>query len=369
MRIGLVTADFVPNVGGLAAHVAGLGEALAEMGQTVDVITLPLGDMRERETHWHGMTVHRPAIPRAKPLYSCLLGRWLKRFLQRQPLDIVHVHGLRPLEATQGLKVPVVFTNHTSGFLRRIGKGESERKRLASRLAHIRHVLAPSTELCTATRSVGYDGPVDFIPNGVDIARFTPGPSPLRAQWSIQDDEVVVLLARRLVEKNGVTVFAEAAGFLERLPLRLVFAGDGPERAKVENILRHSGMFDRAVFLNTVPNAEMPDVYRAADIAVLPSFIEATTITGLESMACGVPLVGTAVGGIPALLDHGVTGLLVPPGAPEAIGAAIRALAEDAERRRAMGQKARERVVERFSWGRIAAATAAIYRRYVGTSP
>lgn len=372
MRIGLITADFHPNVGGVAAHVVELGRALVLNGHEVHVVTLPLGEERARTGTLHGMTVHRPAIPKGKPLYSWLTRFWLNRFLAETPLDVMHVHGLRPVEATAGLTIPVVFTNHTSGFLKRIRKGELERARLARRLAHVAHVLAPSDELVEATRSVGYRGPVEFISNGVDTTRFYPDrktdsgapteAETLRSQWTQAEDEVVVLLARRLVQKNGVTVFAEAVTRLKnRSRTRIVFAGDGAERAEVERILRDGKMLDRSIFLGNVPNPEMPDIYRAADLSVLPSFMEATSITGLESMATGLPLVGTRVGGIPALIDDGVTGLLVPPGEPDELAAAMDRLIVDASLRSAMGEAGRSRAAGEFSWLSIAERTAAAY--------
>ncbi|MET0082767.1 MAG: glycosyltransferase family 4 protein [Sedimenticola sp.] len=361
MRIGLISADFAPNVGGVAAHVVELGKALAKAGHEVHVITLPLGDMREKQARWEGMQVHRPRIPKGKPFYSWLLARWLKRFLAETPLDILHVHGLRPLEATRGLKIPVLFTNHTSGFLRRIEKGEGELREMAARLKHICHVLAPSEQLCDATRLTGYKGPVSFIPNGVDTDRFQPSPSGLRDKWSITQDEVVILLARRLVDKNGVVIFAEATAALKGLPVRIVFAGDGPEREKVASIIEKHGMTDKAIFLGNVPNPDMPDIYNAADISVLPSFMEATSITGLESMACGLPLVGTEVGGIPVLIDEGTTGFLVPPGNPQRLGEQMHTLAQDASLRQSMGSRSREKAVTEFSWKNIAARTAEIY--------
>jgi glycosyltransferase involved in cell wall biosynthesis len=379
MRIGLITADFHPNVGGVAAHVVELGKALTLNGHEVHVVTLPLGDQRDRSSELHGMVVHRPLIPKGKPLYSWLTRMWLNRFLATTPLDVMHVHGLRPLEATSGLTMPVVFTNHTSGFLKRIQKGEFERARLAKRLAHVAHVLAPSDELVEATKSVGYDGPVHFIPNGVDTGRFQPGDLQCqtdptvaqsavqhRAEWTRSDDEVVVLLARRLVEKNGVTVFAEAVTRLEhRERVRVVFAGDGAERSQVERILREGNMLDRSVFLGNVPNQAMPGIYRAADLSVLPSFMEATSITGLESMATGLPLIGTRVGGIPAIIKDGQSGLLVPPGEPGEIAAAIDRLVSDEALRKAMGVAGRQSAVAGFSWAGIAERTAEIYRQYL----
>jgi glycosyltransferase involved in cell wall biosynthesis len=361
MRIGLITADFYPNVGGVAAHVVELGRALVRLGHNVDVFTLPLGDQQESFSELHGMQVYRPSIPRGKPLYSWLLSRWLTKQLRRNPVDVMHVHGLRPLEATRGLTCPVIFTNHTSGFLKRIERGDSERRRMQRRLSHVSSVLAPSDELVEATRRVGYPGPVSFISNGVDTERFFPGDSPCRKQWSIGDDETVVLLARRLVEKNGVTVFAEAVTRLKNKTARIVFAGDGDERSNVQSILARGESGDRCTFLGNVPNTQMPDIYRAADISVLPSFMEATSITGLESMATGLPLVGTNVGGIPAIIDDKRTGLLVEPRDPDALAAAMDRLIEDADLRRQFGDAAQERATKEFSWEGIASRTVDAY--------
>ncbi len=363
MRIGLVSVDFYPNVGGVAAHVVELGKALVKQGHDVHVITLPIAVERSRESEFHGMQVHRTPFPKQKPVYSWLTNWWLRQFLQLQPLDVIHVHGLRPVEATRGLNVPVVFTNHTSGFLKRILRGLGEHRRLAERLKHVAHVLAPSDELVQATKTVGYQGPVTFISNGVDTNRFQPGEPSHREHWHAADDRVVVLLARRLVEKNGVTVFAEAVTRLRDLPVRVIFAGDGDDRGKVEEIVSQGQMRDECRFLGNILNTDMPDIYRSADISVLPSFMEATSITGLESMATGLPLVGTRVGGIPVLIDDEVSGLLVDPGQPIQIADAIRRLVVSPDLRQRMGEQARRRASELFCWNRIATETVAVYEQ------
>lgn len=368
MRIAQITADFAPNIGGVASHVVELSQALALLGEEVHVITRPLGDMRSKVAQWQGARVYRPNLLRPKPFYDWMLARWLRGFCASVKPDIIHVHGLRPLEATRHLPCPVIFTNHTSGYLMKIEKGQKARDRLSRQLAHISHVLAPSQELCDATAAVGYSGPIDFIPNGVDTGRFAPGESPLREQLGIDDEEVVILLARRLVEKNGVTVFAEAVAALKELPVRLLFAGDGEERGKVEQILRNNDMYSRSIFLGGVPNPQMPEVYRAADISVLPSFMEATSITGLESMACGIPLVGTTVGGIPTLINDQETGLLVPPGEPAALGKALAQLVANPALRQQMGAASRQRAEQEFSWQGIASRTLAIYRQHLEQS-
>jgi glycosyltransferase involved in cell wall biosynthesis len=363
MRIGLISADFHPNVGGVAAHVIELGKACAADGHEVHVCTLPIGDETQSTASWQGMHVHRPLLLRGRPFYTWMLRLWLKAFLKRTKLDVLHVHGLRPLEATRYLGPPVIFTNHTSGFLQRMEKGPRAQRRVAGRFSHLAAVIAPSEELAEATRRLNIPCDVHLISNGVDPQRFCPGPRSLRQQWGIADDETVVLLARRLVEKNGVRVFAEAARHFHRPGVRIVIAGDGPERAEMEQILQRDGCHDAVLFLGSVPNPQMPDVYRAADISVLPSFLEATSITGLESMATALPLVGTRVGGIPTIVDEGRTGLLVPAGDPPRLGDAIGRLIDHPDARRSMGEAARARVLSDFSWAALARRTVDIYEQ------
>ena len=197
-------------MGRVAAQVVELGKALATQNHDVNVVAIPCGAERSPVSTLHGMRVHRPSIPKQKPIYSWMTHRWLPKLIRDEKIDVLHVHGMRPLEATKNLSAPVVFTNHTSGFLKRIKNGPAEHRKLAKRLSHVAHVLTPSQELVDATLTVGYHGPVTFISNGVDTNRFTPGPAPFHNEWGVRDDEVVILLARRLVEKNGVRVCRSA---------------------------------------------------------------------------------------------------------------------------------------------------------------
>ncbi len=365
MKLGLACVDFYPNVGGIAAHVLELGRALVRLGHEVHIFTVPIQDQTESQSSLDGMTVHRIAVHPKLPFYSWITHRYLLQAVRQLNIEVLHVHGIRPLAASRRLPVPVVFTNHSSGFLKRVAKGARQQRRISNRMTHLCHVLAPSRELADKSREVGFTGPVDYIPNGVDIAKFQSGPSECRSEWQVPVNTPVMLLARRLVEKNGVTVFAKALTHLADLPWVTVFAGDGSERASVEQILERGGIADRCRLLGNVPNSKMLPIYRATDISVLPSFMEATSITGLESMATALPLVGTNVGGIPELIRSDETGLLVPPGNPIALANALRSLLVDRDMRLRMGQAGRQRAVDHFSWDSIAAQTAEIYARYL----
>jgi len=369
LRVLLVTSEFPPDVGGIGSHVAELARGLvSEIGRVTVVHPQSFGSKLPR-TDTQAFEVDRPRLIKGEPFYGVMLHRWLAREHVRAPFDLVHVHGVRPLSATRGLSVPTVFTNHSSGFLARLRASPKRRRRTAALLQHVASLIAPSDELVEAARTLGYTGPATMIPNGVDPGRFSPGASPIRAKLGIGADETVILLARRLVEKNGVTWFAKALGPLKGRAFKVVVAGEGGERAGMEAILSENGMLDRTIFLGSVPNTDMPDLYRSADLSVLPSLAEATSIAGLEAMACALPLVGTNVGGIPTIIEDRATGLLVPPREPQAMAEALSLLIADVDLRRRMGAAARAKVEREFTWPVIVRKTVDVYRATLARAP
>jgi len=365
IRVLFVTSEFPPDVGGIASHVAELAKALLSEVPCIQVVRPRSVWTALPDSGGTDYPVHRPGLIMAEPFYQSLLHQWLLRKLRREPADIVHVHGVRPLGATRGLPAMTVFTNHSSGFLARLHASPGRKRRTAQLLEHVDSLIGPSDELVDAARAFGYRGTATMISNGVDAGRFHPGGSPLRKTWGIGEDEVIILLARRLAEKNGVTDFARAVRLLDPKSCRIVVAGDGPERSKMMAILGEGNLFDRVLLLGAVPNVDMPPVYRAADISVLPSLAEATSISGLEAMATGLPLVGTRVGGIPAIIADGETGLLVAPRQPEEMAAALRRLMADQAMRERLGAAARKRVELEFSWPAIARQTLSVYEACV----
>ena len=141
----------------------------------------------------------------------------------------------------------------------------------------------------------------------------------------------------------------------------LTVIGTRPEGIKLARVVRAPPPIVTTRLLGSVPNDAMPRLHSASDVAVLPSLLEATSIAGLETMACGVPLLGTAVGGIPEIVTDGVEGTLVPPRDPGALASALERMLVNADGRRAMGARARERVVHEFSWQAISRRSVAVY--------
>jgi len=361
MKLCLITSEFPPVIGGIASHVYELARALSAKGVSVTVVHPVAPSTKMINGDAQGFKVFRPEIIRSKPFYDYALHRYLRTLQSEHRFDLIHVHGVRPLAATKGLGIPVVFTNHSSGFLARHHAGFIRKWQTKRLLKHVDALIGPSDELVESAKFFGYNGPAHMIANGVDAERFTPGEGMKRGALGIHNDDVVILLARRLVFKNGVIGFAEAVAQMKAENFRIVIAGDGPDRRAMVNILEKRDRLRHCIFLGRIPNSDMPDIFRSSDISVLPSLAEATSIAGLEAMASGLPLVGTNVGGIPTIINDGVTGLIVPPRDSAILAEALDSLCVNDTWRKAMGQSARARVETEFAWPKIAQATHTVY--------
>lgn len=397
MRICMLSTDYLPRPGGVAAHVYGLSKALQELGHEVHILTVacescPAGTAIENGLNTTRIKADAPyvhgilaeAVLTAKSAFRRLKARAPIRCLTERhawlgiPLleleracrfDIVHCHSLDP-DITASRWVPQVvriFTNHTSMFLASVAAGRGQQ--VWRSLSHFDWIITPSHEISSVTCKIGADpGTVTTIPNGVDTAAFRPVcADEYRRSLGYNSDDIVVFTARRLVPKNGVRYLIEAAGeFLRKAPNSAVLiAGDGPERSELEAFAVELGIAAKVRFWGNADRAEIPLLTNSADIVVLPSLMEATSIAGLEAMACGKPLIGTNVGGIPELIADGENGLIVPAKDAAALARAVIRLCEDREYRKAMGHKGRIRAEREFSWHVIAEKTAEVYEKAI----
>lgn len=198
------------------------------------------------------------------------------------------------------------------------------------------------------------------IYNGVETDKFAPSvhDGSLRARLGLAPDTVLFAFAGRLVGWKGLAVALKALAepALRGVDMKLLIIGDGPERANLERLARDLGVSDLVVFHDPVPHDLLPAYYAAADVGVFPSIgDEAFGITIAEAMSCGKPVIASYIGGIPEVVGNEEScGLLVPPGDPAALAAAMRQLAEDAPLRARMGRAARERIVKLYTWEKAA---------------
>jgi glycosyltransferase involved in cell wall biosynthesis len=220
------------------------------------------------------------------------------------------------------------------------------------------YLLAEATKLLPAPNTSLRSA----IPNGVDVERFSQAaPYPAAKPY--------LLTAARLVEIKGVDLVIDGfAQIAARWPeLELFIAGDGPLLNDYKALAAGLGMADRVHFLGRVAPDTMSSLMRGCKLFVLGSRQESFGIVLLEAMAAGKAVIATGVGGIPELVAHDQTGLLVPPENPSALAEAIDRLMADDQLRQQLGDSSRQAVREQFSWSRQGAQYEAIYqnaRRY-----
>lgn len=288
--------------------------------------------------------------------------------------DVVHAHWAIPtgpaaLLAARRLRLPSVITMHGGDVYVNPEQGYDFPTRWYVRPAlrwALRHAdaLTAITEDCRqhALRAGAPPESVRVIFNGTDLRRFSPAPE--RSQpGDPQYGPRMIFACRQLFPRKGIRFLIEAAAQLvPRYPdLQVVLAGDGFERPELVQLAERLGIGSRVTFLGWVPNAALPPYYRAAAVSVIPSLEEGFGIPAAEAMGCAVPVVATDAGGLPEVVEDGVTGLVVPRGDAGALAAAIGSLLDDAELRRRMGQAGRERALRHFDWDRTAERLEELY--------
>jgi D-inositol-3-phosphate glycosyltransferase len=400
VRIAMISEHASPlatlggvDTGGQNAHVAGLAAALARLGHEVRVYTRrDAVDLPPVVRTAEGVeVVHVPAgpaepVPRDELLpYMREFGRWLAaRWHGGWTPRVVHAHswmsGLAAVWAGRRCAVPVVQTYHTLGTVKRRHQGAADTgppgrigyERALGRTA--RRVVAQCRHEVTELVAIGVPpARIRVVPSGVDLDRFQPdGPAVARPSGNGSGPPTRVLAVGRLVERKGYQDLVRA---LPALPdVELVVVGGPPAAGLPVDPVAHRlrelagghRVADRLHLVGAVPLERMPHWYRSADIVACTPWYEPFGLTPLEAMACGTPVVASAVGGLTDTVADRVTGVLVPPRDPDALAAALRELAADPWRRLAYGEAGLERVRRRYSWRHAAERLAALYTEVAG---
>lgn len=290
----------------------------------------------------------------------------LLRDLRRRGVEIVHTYGFYPnLFATAAAKMAgaiAVASIRDQGDMWSAMQRRTQRWIL--RLADAVVVNADAVRQLLIAE--GYDERrIVVIRNGIDVSRFETRPiqGRLRHELGLPPRTPIVAALCRLHEVKGVEHFLEAAVTLtRRFPeARFIVAGDGYHRPTLERYAVQLGLADRVLF--TGFRHDVPEFLSEVQVSVLPSLSEALSNTLLESMAAGLPVVATRVGGNPEVVEHGVTGFLVPPREPEALVATVARLLEQPALAQAMGRAGKQRVAENFSLDRLTQETESLYIR------
>jgi D-inositol-3-phosphate glycosyltransferase len=388
MRIALVSEHASPlavlggiDAGGQNAHVAALAAGLAERGAEVVVHTRrddPSVPQRMRMAP--GVVVDHVAAGPPEPISKDLLLPYMDEFAvglrrqwgRRRP-DVVHSHfwmsGYASVRAARPLGVPVLHTFHALGVVKRREQGvrdtsPPERTEIEASLLHdADRILATCPDEVFELLRLGADRErVCVVPCGVDVSLFTP-----EGEIAPRGSARRILYVGRLVERKGIGNLITA---LPDVPgAELVIAG-GPDPAKLDldpevrrlrALAASHGVSRRVYFLGRVDHATLPALYRSADVVACVPWYEPFGIASVEAMACGIPVVVAAVGGLADTVIDNVTGLHVPPRRPDQIAGALRTLLADPALRKALGAAGRERAAAHYAMDRVVTGTLRAY--------
>jgi len=412
LRIAMVSEHASPlaivggvDAGGQNVHVAGLSAALADRGHDVVVYTRadqPGLPTRVR-TESGVQVVHVMAGPPEHVAKDDLLphmdafAEGLTACWEVDPPDVVHGHywmsGLAALDAAGTSRAPVVQTFHALGTVKQRWQGSQDTSPVA-RLELERSVAVRADRIiATCTDEVAelsaMEVPtehVDVVPCGVDVSLFNPAelnpaelnPAELRTAEGTGRTSARtarLLIVGRLVPRKGIEDAIKALSLLEGAELVIVGGPAAaeldrdPEVARLGKVIADCGVVGRVQLTGHLGREALPAMIRSCDVLLAVPWYEPFGITALEAMACGVPVVASAVGGMLDTVVPGVTGLLAEARDPHSIAAATRALLSDEPLRTAMGQAGAERVRSLYSWQRVAERTEETYLKVLQTRP
>ncbi|MCJ7811413.1 MAG: glycosyltransferase family 4 protein, partial [Dehalococcoidia bacterium] len=358
-----------PPGGGSQVVPFELADALAKAGHHVDYVAVAPGSTGREMKHAHPLYISMepgsPAFPNGLlfPLYQYLKTRRMLR-----EYDVIHCDAhnaaFYALHKTMlGSDQTLAVTIYTSGIPRHFWQRRSFFEPylfLALKLADL--VVCPS-DYSRANVSVAY---------GIPLSKTRPlhggVPSSFLGRNTCRDAKrtSTLLFCGRL---NGPRPFKTLDILLTAMPrilrrhsVELRIIGTGPRLEEYAALARKLGIEEEVHFLGFVDPSEMGAHYGRADLFVLPSRMENFPLVILEAMASGLPVVATDVGGVPELVEHGETGLLVPPNDPDALADAINDLLDDPDEMEQMGARGRQLVSDQYTWDRVAERIAGYLR-------
>lgn len=313
--------------------------------------------------------------------YTPTFARHIDEFRRRESLryDVIHSHywlsGVAAMRLACYWNVPHVTMFHTLGRLKQLANPDAPepaiRLEMEQRLIHDadRIIAATAEERTQMIRSCGANASqVDVIPCGVDLTLFTPrNRREARAQLGLAQSCPILLFAGRLDPFKGPDLLLHAASLMQEKDAQIVIAGgnlkDDKDLQNLQVLARDLHLSDRVLFLGARPREEMPLLYSAANVTVVPSYHESFGLAAVESLACGTPVVATRAGGLTTVVCSEKTGFLVPR-SPGFFAERIDMLLRDPALSARMSTAARSSVVQ-FGWKNVARRVLSVYDELV----
>ncbi|MBT5875800.1 MAG: N-acetyl-alpha-D-glucosaminyl L-malate synthase BshA [Candidatus Latescibacteria bacterium] len=367
MNIGITC---YPTYGGSGAIATELGQALARSGHKIHFISYSIPfRLQEYNQNISFHDVEVMPYPLFKyPPYTLALAAKMAAVAEEAKLDVLHVHYAVPhatcaFLARHMLKsrdIKIITTLHGTDITL-VGSDKSFYQITKFSIEESDGITAVSESLRQDTLSLfGIENEIRVIPNFVDTNRFKRKEAHCDLKNIVQEDEKVLLHVSNLRPVKRVTdVIRMYVKVKPKIKSKLLIVGEGPDRVPAQELAAELGLRDSVVFLGQQEGID--DILSCADLYLLPSEQESFGLSALEAMSCEVPVVGTNVGGVPELIQHGKNGFITEVGDVDKMAEhAISVLSDDAYRSQ-IGIKARQRVLDSFGEDRVVPQYEAYY--------
>lgn len=388
MRVGILAPEFIPSLGGAGIYVVNLVKELCkDKTLEIHVITPKRGtnyDKNKVLKHFNNkIYIHNISIAKDSFVYNfgfqLQIFRMLPKLQKKCHFDLIHTTGLVHMpdifQKLRKQKIPSLVTVHTTidsqfdykpalkEFLKNTQPVEVLSKFIYPyiKLMQNKYIKKTKNYICVSnyvSRYIPNSKNTVIIKNGVDTKKFKPGKNN-QFLFLDQVQKPKILFCGRLLYMKGVdTLISAAKEVLKNHDVHFVFAGSG----RIKQTLPKEDFS----LIGYIKPDEMPFLYQKADVFVLPSFVESFPYTLLEAMSSGLPVITTKVGGIPELVEHNKTGLLVEPNNVNQLIIAIEYLILNPAKRERIGRNAREHILSNYTIEKMASKTRNFYKKIVG---
>lgn len=338
--------------GGTELHLLTRATELKKRGHQVMVASS--GGLLVRRFEDNGIPHFQLDIKKKSPLHLWRGSRGLRRLLGTQEIDLINTDAVGvTLMCYLAMRFPPLQRIPLVATIPVISKGKLLKYAIAGRLLNLTCdfvITCNHTELKKLVRAKLNPFKTATIYNGVDLRKFRPSrdPAKVKAHFDFSSNTPLIGIIARLNPEKGHNIFLEAAATTLRYypEARFLVIGSGPLSSQLQDYARTMGIDHAVVF--TGYRSDIPDILAGLDIVVISSLWECLPNSLLEAMAMGRPVISTNVGGIPEVIQDGVSGLIVPPRNPEALAQAIVTLLGDSYHRTQMGDRARRTIEENF---------------------
>ncbi|MFT8320536.1 MAG: N-acetyl-alpha-D-glucosaminyl L-malate synthase BshA [Bacillus sp. (in: firmicutes)] len=373
LKIGITC---YPTVGGSGVVATELGKMLAEKGHEIHFISSSLPFRLKKMYHniyYHQVEVSQYSVFQYPP-YDIALSSKMAEVIKREELDLLHVHYAIPhavcailAKQMSGRDVKIVTTLHGTDITV-LGYEPSLTDSIRFGIEQSDVVTAVSESLRQQTYDLIHpNNKIEVLYNFIDERVYKKVQSThLREEYAIQDNEKIIIHVSNFRSVKRVPDVVKAFYYLsKKIPSKLLLVGDGPEMRNVMKLVDELHIRDKVLFLGKQENLE--ELYSISDLMLLLSEKESFGLVALEAMACGVPCIGTNIGGIPEVIVDGETGFICELGDIEAIGEKAVCLLNDEERHQQFSFRSIQRVKEHFRAGLIVNQYEQIYETLMKT--